>query len=119
MTEAGSNFNDVNTDINQFLRSKSQTANFQSTSLFIVTYLDVSKYNQNEKRYTFQAVIATNGSDVYVVLNYAKLDVNAEWVGFYTQRCGMKTWVTGDNTKKMVDTTNIGVTGRHIYRVAC
>ncbi|XP_030745606.1 nidogen-2 isoform X2 [Sitophilus oryzae] len=111
-----------------------QSANFQARSIFVVTWKDVGYYNQGfDKLNTYQAVIATNGTETYVEFLYPENGI--QWiqgtgdesglpdaraqVGFLSADGDMHL-LPGSGTEQVKNLerwSNIGLAGQFIYRV--
>lgn len=103
--------NQADKDIRQFSKN-----NFTSKYALIITFNKVpafAGYGTYEKQ-TFQAVISTDYSKTYVILNYVKLTVAAT-VGFYENDCNYRSISEGEDSLLLAETSNIGIKGRHVY----
>ena len=60
-----SDFYPIKSDINQL------NSNFDPTNIFRITYDNVSKYQDNSQKATFQIILATDSLKSYVVLKYS------------------------------------------------
>ncbi len=60
-----SDFYPIKSDINQL------NSDFDPTNIFRITYDNVTKYQDNSKKATFQIILATDSLKSYVVLKYS------------------------------------------------
>ena len=87
---------------------------FTSKYAVIITFVDISHHDWFKEKQTFQAVIASNLKQTYVILNYLKLSSPA-MVGFYENDCNFKTFLKGKDTRLLAETSNIGIAGTHVF----
>lgn len=110
----------INDDINRFLSLEGKSANFSSKFLMLVTYSNVAKWTQPNKRFNFQIAVASDDVQSYAVYNYERLDVNAQYgVGYYDPQCGYKRLVDTSSAKDLVLTSNCNKKGKHVVALNC
>ncbi|XP_057299162.1 uncharacterized protein LOC130629817 isoform X2 [Hydractinia symbiolongicarpus] len=88
--------------------SKITQSPFNATQLLIFT-----SYYDDEL--TNQAIFATDNNSTYEILNYRRFD-DYSVIGYSERSCGSKI-LFGNNSSQMVHTSNVGVPGRHVFRL--
>ena len=114
-TDNATILNQANEDIQRFSKD-----NFTSKYAVIITFVNIQKFFKPQEKQSFQAVIASNYNETYVIMNYAKLTVKAT-AGFYDNDCEFNktiNFIDGDDSRVLAANSNIGVTGRHVYLLA-
>lgn len=88
--------------------SKITLSPFNATQILIFT-------SYEGKELTNQAVFATDDNSTYVILNYRRFDDDSV-IGYSELSCGSKI-LFGNKSSQMVHTSNVGVPGRHVFRL--
>ena len=89
---------------------------FVATEAIIVTFDNIPRYRNNHSRFKYQAVIVTNYTNTFAILNYEKLDENGNEVGFNDPSCNyLKRFTTSSDKTVLTNTSNVGIPGKHIF----
>ncbi|XP_057296646.1 uncharacterized protein LOC130625556 isoform X2 [Hydractinia symbiolongicarpus] len=85
--------------------------NFTAKHAFLIVTSDFGEGNYA------QLVLVTDKNQTYAILNYEGELINEGYVGYYERLCIGKTYAAGNESKKLVFTSNINVPGRHVIRL--
>lgn len=91
--------------------------NFITERVVMITYYNVPARNNLLQKNYFQAILATNENDTYLMLSYFKLETQANFVGYF-HKCHTKYLAMGRDTKRLADSTVTGLTGQYIFPVS-
>lgn len=100
----------VNIDVKKHIKTE-----FAATQAVVATFINMTIYFHNTRKETFQAVIVSNNSSTFIILNYYRLDLNGADIGFYEPFCVLKQIYTPKTSKRVLATSNIGIRGRHVF----
>ncbi|XP_057308416.1 uncharacterized protein LOC130646248 isoform X2 [Hydractinia symbiolongicarpus] len=93
----------ANNDVSKFTLTP-----FKATKILIFT--DLKSYTSK------QAIFATDDTSTYVILNYQTLE-NDGMIGYSEVSCGSKVLFDKNSSQMVMQTSNIGVPGRHVFRL--
>lgn len=91
--------------------------NFITERVVMITYYNVPARNNLLQKNYFQAILATNENDTYLMLSYFKLETQANFVGYF-HKCHTNYLAMGRDTKRLADSTVTGLTGQYIFPVS-
>ena len=81
-----------------------------------MTYTEMTNRYITFRKNTFQIVVGYNDHTAYVIANYDRLDDTGATAGFSLKPdCNYKSFAPITTSHRLKDTSNIGVTGRHVY----
>ncbi|XP_057301091.1 uncharacterized protein LOC130635689 [Hydractinia symbiolongicarpus] len=103
--------NKASKDVNQ-----AYTSYFRPNRLVIITYFNVQRYGSNEKN-TFQLVLASDGYNTYAIFNYNYLESSGAVAGYTESGCDSQVISNSGNSRNLMYSSNMGVTGRHAYHL--
>lgn len=109
----------INNAISRYLFLRRLAITFSSKFILLVTYNNITRYGDSQKRFTFQVALVSDGVRSFAVCNYARLDTSAaEDVRYFTNyEYEIVKWVINNafsKTKYLALTSNIGVKGMHV-----
>ncbi|XP_057297435.1 uncharacterized protein LOC130628517 isoform X2 [Hydractinia symbiolongicarpus] len=93
--------------------SSYSSESFSAKHLLIVTFAVLKKVDGSQ--FTFQAVIASDERETYAILNYKELGGRAISVGYEEPLCGKGRFSKAEFSQALVNTSNIGIPGRHVF----
>ena len=106
----------IDQDISLALEKSKNYSRFDATEAIIVTFDNIPRYNNNQSRFKYQAVIVTDYTNTFAILNYGRLDENGDEVGFSDPSCKyLKRFTTLSDKTVLTNTSNVGIPGKHIF----
>ncbi|XP_057294911.1 uncharacterized protein LOC130623439 isoform X2 [Hydractinia symbiolongicarpus] len=90
---------------------------FRPTRALVVSYIDVSSYYGTNSKHTFQVIVATDETSTYGIMNYQRLDRSNAINGFSEGYCNFRLFQPRYVSTNLVHRSNIGVRGRHVYKL--
>ena len=106
----------IDQDISLALEKSKNYSRFDATEAIIVTFDNIPRYGNKKIRFKYQAVIATDYTNTFAILNYEKLDENGKEVGFSDPSCNYsKQFTTSSDKTILTSTSNVGIPGKHIF----
>ena len=106
----------IDQDISLILEKSKNYSRFDATEAIIVTFDNIPQYGNTNNRFKYQAVIATDYTYTFAILNYERLDENGNEVGFSDPSCNyLKRFKTSSNKTVLTNTSNVGIPGKHIF----
>lgn len=108
----------IDRDISLALGKQGNPSTFNASEAIIVTYNNIHRFGDESKRFKYQVVIATDYTNTFAILNYDRLDLNSNEVGFSEPlSCHQFTKKFTDLSDKRVlnRTSNVGRPGKHIH----
>ena len=104
----------IDQDILLALKNYKQYSRFNATEAIIVTFNNIPRYNNNQSRFKYQAVIVTDYTNTFAILNYERLDESGNEAGF--SDCNyLKRFTTSSDKTVLTNTSNVGIPGKHIF----
>ena len=105
----------IDQDISLALEKYDNHSRFDATEAIIVTFDNIPQYG-NTNRFKYQAVIVTDYTNTFAILNYERLDENGDEVGFSDPSCNyLKRFTTSSDKTVLTNTSNVGIPGKHIF----
>ena len=93
--------------------------NFTSKYAVIITFVNIPYFPESKNKQTFQAVLASDYSQTYIILNYLQLTVQGTaGLQLIENVCNLnetKTFVEFERSRCLTETSNIGIKGRHVH----
>ena len=106
----------IDHDISLALGKYGTPAKFESSEAIIVTFDNIFRYGNAGSRFKYQAVIATDYTNTFAILNYDRLDESGYEVGYGDSTCNyIKQFTTSADKTDLTRTSNVGIPGKHIY----
>lgn len=93
--------------------SNYSSGSFSAKHLLIATFAVLKKVDGTQ--FTFQAVVASDERETYAILNYKELGGRAISVGYEEAHCGKRRFSKAEFSQALVNTSNIGIPGRHVF----
>ena len=106
----------IDQDISLALKNYKHHSKFVATEAIIVTFDNIPRYGKIKfYRFKYQVVIVTDYTNTFAILNYERLDVNGNEVGFSDPSCNyLKRFTTSSDKTVLTNTSNVGIPGKHI-----
>ena len=106
----------IDQDILLALEKYKHHSRFDATEAIVVTFDNIPRYGNTNYRFKYQAVIATDYTNTFAILNYERLDENGNEVGFSDPSCNyLKRFTTSSDKTVLSNTSNVGIPGKHIF----
>lgn len=90
---------------------------FSAKHLLVVIFTNVKKGIWNQRKFTFQAVLASDGNETFAILNYFKLEGDATYIGHFEDFCQDSIFYESLGSTELVHTSNVGIPGRHVFKL--
>ena len=104
----------IDQDISLALEKYEHYSKFVATEAIIVTFDNIPRYRNNHSRFKYQAVIVTDYTNTFAILNYERLDESGNEAGF--SDCNYsKQFTTSSDKTVLTNTSNVGIPGKHIF----
>jgi hypothetical protein len=111
----------VDRDIALLLKKQSTgLTKFKASSVIIITYNNVARYNRASNRFKYQTIIATDYKNTFTIINYHRLDESGTVAGFYERspcKVNTKLFTNSFDRRVLTKNTNIGILGKHVYQL--
>ena len=109
-------FKVINQEISLALGRSGNPSSFNATEAIIITYDDIPHYVNRYTLFKYQAVIATDYTNTFAILNYERLDRNGNAIGYSDPSCNFhKYFATSSDQTDLTRTSNVGIPGKHIF----
>ena len=110
----------INQDISLALGKDGNPTKFNASEAIVVTYNDIPRYGNTGRRFKYQAVIATDYTTTFAILNYDRLDLNGNVVGYSEPGpCRVsKQFIESSDRTVLTRTSNVGIPGKHVHMVS-
>ena len=106
----------IDQDISLALGKYGTPSRFESSEAIIVTFDNILRYGNAGSRFKYQAVIATDYTNTFAILNYERLDESGYEVGYNYPSCNyIKHFTRSGDKTVLTRTSNVGIPGKHIY----
>ena len=104
----------IDQDISLALEKYEHHSRFDVAEAIIVTFDNIPRSNNNQSRFKYQAVIVTDYTNTFAILNYERLDENGHEAGFSDSSYSKRFTPSSDKTV-LTNTSNVGIPGKHIF----
>lgn len=112
----------IDQDVSLVNRSRGMPSTFHSQLAIIVTYDNIQLYEDYNKRFSYQVVIAADFENTFAIFNYGRLDGDSGDVGFTDpKRYSTKRFVRPSADKRILNKiSNVagGRPGKHVYKLS-
>ena len=106
----------INQDISLALEKYEHHSRFDATEAIIVTFDNILRFGNAGSRFKYQAVIVTDYTNTFAILNYERLDENSYEVGFSDPFFNYsKQFTTSSDKTVLTKTSNVRIPGKHVF----
>ena len=100
------------------VKARYPNSTFKADTVVVVTFYNIANRYFSFRKNTFQIVMAYNIQQLFLVMNYDRLDDPGARTGFSVRlRCNFKAFSPITTSYKLKDHSNVGIQGRYVYNM--